>query len=73
MKFLFSQIVNNSEMPVIIENPEIKNGAVYATLVGKLCGYTWNDKPRFKACKPAKFVAGGCPWKMIEYNEELEG
>ena len=71
MKFLFSQIVGGQRMPVIIESPEVKNGEVYATLIGKQSGYAWNGKEEFKACKPTKFIAGGSPWTMVEFTDNF--
>ena len=71
MRYIFSQQQGNSTILVIVENPEVKEGTVYATKVGDVAGLTTERKIVFKACAPVKFVAGGGPWDMTEYTEKL--
>lgn len=72
MKFLFSQRSENATTLVIVENPKVKENTVYATQVGVFNG--WNDEGKeiYKACSPVKFIAGGGPWTLTEYTEELK-
>ena len=71
MRYLFSQAHGNSTTLVIVENPRIHNGTVYATKVGNFGG--WNDEHEyvFESCSPAKFMGGGGPWTLTEYKEQL--
>ena len=72
MRYLFSQSHGNSTTLVIVENPEVKEGTVYATKVGRFAG--WNDanKKVYESCSPVEFIAGGGPWSMTEYTGQLQ-
>ena len=72
MKFLFSQKHGNTTVVVILENPEIKEGIVYATKVGAFEGWGFEHEEIYKSCPPVKFIAGGGPWCMTEYTDELQ-
>lgn len=70
MKYLFTQRSGNVTTLVIVENPSIENGTVYAKKVGQFAG--WSDhKEVYEACEPVEFIAGGGPWNMTEYKDQL--
>ena len=71
MRYIFSQQQGNSTNIVIVENPEVKEGTVYATKVGEIAELTTEGKVVFQACTPVKFIAGGGPWDMTEYTKKL--
>ena len=69
--YLFVQSSSNSTLSVIIDNPRIENGTVYATQIGIFSG--WNNKREevYQACSPVDFIAGGGPWSMTEFTDKL--
>ena len=70
MKYLFSQHSGNTTTLVIVENPRVENGTVYAKKVGRFAG--WRDQEEvYEACEPVGFIAGGGPWNMTEYTDQL--
>ncbi len=70
-KYLFSQSSGNSTTRVIIENPVVKDGVVYATKIGKFVGWDDERKEIYTTCTPVKFIAGGGPWNMTEYKGKI--
>ena len=72
MRYLFSQTHGHSTTLVIVENPEIKDGTVYATKVGVFAGWDEAREEVYEACTPVKFIAGGGPWSMTEYTRQLQ-
>ena len=71
MRYIFSQQQGNSTRFAILEDPEVREGTVYATKVGEVAGLTTERKVVFEACTPVKVIAGGGPWSMEEYTENL--
>ena len=71
MRYLFSQQQGNSTTLVIVENPRVENGTVYATQVGVFAGWEDNCEYVYKSCAPVQFIAGGGPWSMTEYTRQL--
>ena len=72
MRYLFSQTHGNSTTLVIVENPRVENGTVYATQVGAFAGWDDNHEYVFEACAPVQFIAGGGPWNMTEFTRQLQ-
>ena len=76
MKYLFKQTVGNqngtSTTLVILENPQIKDGTVYATKIGQFHGWNEAKEEVFSSCSPVRFIAGGGPWNMTEYTGILQ-
>lgn len=70
MKYLFVQTSGNSTFMAILENILVKDGTVYATKVGQFSGWV-DSEAVYEACEPVQFIAGGGPWHMSEYKEEL--
>ena len=55
----------------IVENPEVKDGTLYATKVGIFDSWNWAGEEVYKACIPVEFIAGGGPWTLEKYFGKL--
>ena len=69
--YLFEQKSGNSTRLVILQNPVVKEGTVYGTMVGAFAGWEENHEEIYRECDPVEFIAGGGPWSMREYKKEL--
>ena len=72
MRYLFTQCHGSSTTLVIVEDPKVVDGTLYATKIGQFSG--WNDEEEevYKACSPVRFIAGGGPWTLEEYTSQLK-
>ncbi|MBR2704339.1 MAG: hypothetical protein IKE91_02610 [Clostridia bacterium] len=62
---------SNSTLYVILEEPQIKDGYVTGTKVGRLLNFDINGQPVFEGTEKIEFMAGGAPWTMEEYKGDL--
>ena len=69
MRYVFQQTSGNATTTCVVENPEVKDGALHAVIVGHFAGWDDSDET-FKACTPLKFIAGG-NWTLTEFNGQL--
>lgn len=73
MRYLFTQHQGNTTVLFILENPLVEDGIVYATIVGNFAGWSKDDDSKyvFESCPPRSFIAGGGPWIMTGYTDQL--
>ncbi len=72
MLYLLERKIGNAIERFIVEEPEVKDGTVYATKVGEPACY--NDShgfPAYKRIEPVKYIAGGAPFSLTEFKREL--
>ena len=69
MRYVFQQISGNTTVTCIVENPTVKDGALYAVKVGRFTGWT-GEEEAFEACTPVQFIAGG-NWTLTEFKGQL--
>lgn len=64
-KYLFVQFnKDGSQLRVIVENPKVEHGILYATKIGKCPTGDY-----YKPCSPVEFIASG-QWTLTEYFGE---
>jgi hypothetical protein len=71
MRYLFSQTTVNSTTLVIVKDPTIQNGTVYATKIGEFAGWNNARERVYQSCTPVQFIAGGGPWTLTEFTDPL--
>ena len=70
MRYVFQQHSGNATTTCIVENPEVKDGALHAVVVGNFVG--WDEEEQiYKVCKPLEFIAGG-NWTLTAFGGQLD-
>ena len=69
-RYVFEQHSGNVTTMAVVEKPFVKEGALYATKVGKFDSIDDDGNMKFILCAAVEFMAGG-NWTLTEYTGKL--